>query len=178
MFSFQKINRLLLVFVFFYFLSMMLVMGNGHSFLGRYLSAIYIPVANSIGLNTTWNFFSPDPANVMYFRYDVIFEDEYGHTTEDTFEDYFPKSKDEGRDFRLDRRRSAYAMRWLALDPERIRQFFIPKICKEHPKARKIQVELIVKPIPPLEKIMALQNENYEDLVKAEQLSQNTYECN
>jgi hypothetical protein len=177
MFNFQNIKRFLLSLVFFYFVSMMLVMGNGHSFLGRYLSGFYIPVANSIGLNTTWNFFSPDPANVMYFRYDVIFEDDYGQATQETFEDYFPKGKDEGTDFRLDRRRFAYAMRWLALDPERIRQFFVPMICKEHPKAKKVQIEFIVKPIPPLEKVLALKDENYEDLVQTEELARYVHDC-
>lgn len=176
-FNFKQIKRFLLGVVFFYFVSMMLVMGNGHSFLGRYLGDFYLPVASSMGLNTTWNFFSPDPANAMYFRYDVIFEDDYGQTTQDTFEDYFPKGKDEGTDFRMDRRRYAYAMRWLALDPNRIYQFFVPMICKKHLGAKKIQVDLIVKPIPPLEKVLTLKDENYEDLVQTEELGRYIYEC-
>ncbi len=156
---------------------MMLVMGNGQSFLGRSISGIYTPVANLIGLNTTWNFFSPDPANTMYFRYDIIFEDEYGRSTGETIEEFFPKSKDEGGDFRLDQRRFSYAMRWLAIDPERIRLFFVPMICREHPKAKKIQLEFIVKRIPPLEKIMTLRNENYEDLIQSEEVGRNLYDC-
>lgn len=177
MFNLQKLKRGFLVLFFFYFVSMMLIMGNGQSFLGRYLSPIYTPVANLIGLNTTWNFFSPDPANIMYFRYDVIFEDEFGQATAETIEEYFPKSKDEGHDFRLDERRSSYAMRWLAMDQERIRQFFIPMVCRDHPKARKVQLEFIVKRIPPLEKVMTLQNENYEDLIQAEEVGRNMYDC-
>jgi hypothetical protein len=155
---------------------MMLVMGNGHSFLGRYLSGFYLPVANAIGLNTSWNFFAPDPANVMYFKYDVIFEDDYGQVTGETIEDYFPTNKDDV-DLRLDHRRFSYAMRWLALDPSRVQQFFIPMICREYPKAKKIQVEFIVKPVPPLEKILTLKDENYDDLVQSEELSRNTYDC-
>ncbi len=177
MFKRRSLKRSFLVFIFLYFVSMMMVMGNGHSFLGRYLSGLYIPIANSIGLNTTWNFFSPDPANTMYFRYDVIFEDDYGNVTSQTIEDFFPKSKDQGGDFRLDERRFSYAMRWLAVDPERIRMFFVPMLCRDNPGAKKIQVQLMVKPIPPLEKVITLQDENYDDLVHTEEVGRSVYEC-
>lgn len=173
----KQFKRSFLIFVFFYLISMMLVMGNGHSFLGYYLSGYFIPVANSIGLNTTWNFFSPDPANTMYFRYDVIFEDDYGQVTADSVEEFYPVSRELGGDFRLDQRRFSYAMRWLAVDSDRIRQFFVPKICREHPKAKKIQVQLILKAIPPLEKVITLQNEAYEDLTQTEIIGNSTYEC-
>jgi hypothetical protein len=177
MFSLLNIKRLFLALIFIYFVSMMIVMGNGHSFLGRYLSSLFIPVANSIGLNTTWNFFSPDPANTMYFRYDVIFEDEYGNTTGDSVEEFFPRSKDQGGDFRLDLRRYSYAMRWLAVDMDRVRLFFIPLVCREHPKAKKVQIELIVKPIPALEKVMTLKNEEFESLLNDEEIGRSTYDC-
>ena len=113
----------------------------------------------------------------MFFRYDVIFEDDFGKMTDETIEEFYPPSKDEGKDFRLDRRRFTYAMRWLAMDPERIRKFFIPMVCREHPKAKKIQLEFIVKKIPPLEKVMTLQDENYEDLIQSEEVGRGVYEC-
>ncbi len=156
---------------------MMVIMGNGHSFLGRYLSPLFLPVANSIGLNTTWNFFSPDPASTMYFRYFILFEDDYGNTTRETVEGFFPKSKDQGGDFRLDQRRYSYAMRWLAVDPTRVGQFYIPQLCRENPGAKKIQIEFIVNTIPPLEKVITLKDQNYEDLLKSEEISRMLYDC-
>lgn len=177
MFRLQKIKRFLLTGIFFYFVSMMLVMGNGNSFLGRYLSPFYIPVANLVGLNTSWNFFSPDPASAMYFRYLVIFEDDFGMPTAETIEEYFPAGKDDGTDFRLDRRRFSYAMRWLAIVPERIEMFFTPMICKQYPMAKRVQVELIVKPVPDLEKILTLKDENYEDIIRTEEFGRYVHEC-
>lgn len=174
---FEKLFPSILSVLFIYFVSMMVVMGNGHSFLGRYLSPFYIPVANTIGLNTTWNFFSPDPAHTMYFRYDVIFEDDTGHTTKESVEGFFPESKDQGGDFSLDKRRFAYAMRWLAIDPERIRLFFVPMICRQYPQAKKIQVEMVVNPVPAIEKVITLKNENYESLVTTEEIGRSSYDC-
>lgn len=177
MFSFLHIRRLFLGMAFVYMATMMIVMGNGHSFLGRYLSFFYTPVANAIGLNTTWNFFSPDPAQTMYFRYDVIYEDAYGNPSRDAIEGFYPESKDQGGDFRLDKRRNAYALRWLVLDPDRIKKFFIPWKCRENPGATKIQVELIVNHIPSIDERLTLKNESFEDLVRPEEVSRVTYEC-
>lgn len=156
---------------------MMIVMGNGGSFLGRYLSPFFIPVANSIGLNTTWNFFSPDPAHTMYFHYFIIFEDGYGNTTKETIESYYPESKDLGGDFRLDKKRHSYAMRFLAIDFSRVGQFFVPWKCRENPEATKIQVEMVVNRIPAIETVMTLKDENYDDLVKPEEVNRMIYDC-
>jgi hypothetical protein len=68
-------------------------------------------------------------------------------------------------------------MRWLAVEPSRIGQFFIPMLCREYPKASKIQVEFIVNAIPALEKVITLKNENYDELVKSEEISRMVYDC-
>lgn len=175
--NFQKLTRVFLLALFFYFVSMMVVMGNGHSFLGRYLAPFYTPVANSVGLNTTWNFFSPDPAQTMYLRYNIIFDDSYGNSEQESIEEFYPESRDEGGDFRLDHRRFTYALRWMLIDPERISRFFIPWKCRENPKATKIQVELVVNRIPLIETLITFKNENYENLLRTEELNRMTYDC-
>lgn len=177
---FKKIQKFLFTLVFFYFVAMIIVLGNGSSFMGRYFQSVFNPVANSIGLNTTWNFFSPDPAHTMYLKYYVLFEDDYGNSTAATIEGFYPESKDQGEDFRLDKKRNSYAMRFLAVDPFRIETFFTPWICQKHPSARKIQVELYVKKIPSLDQMVAIVNNNineYENLLHAEQINRYIYEC-
>ena len=156
---------------------MMVVMGNGSSFLGRYTASFYTPVANMIGVNTTWNFFSPDPANIMYFKYIIHFEDEYGNPTQEPIEQFYPKHKD-GSEFAHDVRRQNYMMRFVAIDSGRIEQYFIPWICKKNPKATKIQFEFIVNAIPSLDKVITLKDTPYEDLITSQIVNQGIFPCN
>lgn len=177
---FKSTQKILCGFVFFYFVGMIVVLGNGSSFMGRYFQHFFNPVANTIGLNTTWNFFSPDPAHTMYLKYFVISEDEYGNSLNETVEGYYPESKDQGDDFRLDKKRASYAMRFLAVDPYRIEAFFTPWICRQYPKATKIQVELFVNRIPTLDQVVAVVNKNinnYDALLRTEEINRYIYDC-
>ena len=82
-------------------------MGNGASFLGRYMSEYYIPIANTIGLNTTWNFFSPDPANTMYININFTLAD----GTE--IHEILPAQNADGEfDFSLQKRRLSYVVQF------------------------------------------------------------------
>ena len=155
---------------------MMIVMGNGSSFLGRYLGQYYFAVANTIGVNTTWNFFSPDPAHIMYIRYIVHFDDDYGNPTQESKEYFYPEQKD-GSDFSMDVRRQNYMMRFLALDSERISKFFIPWICKKNPGATQVQFEIIINHIPSLDKVITLQDTPYAELLTTDEINQNVYTC-
>jgi hypothetical protein len=177
---FNRLKKIALTVLFFYFASMMIVMGNGSSFLGRYLEWFYTPIANTIGLNTSWNFFSPDPAHTMYIKYDLFFEDEFGHSLSEPLEGYYPESKDLGGDFRLDKKRDAYAMRFLIMDSERIQAFFVPWICRQHPNSSKIQVEVILNRIPSLDQMVAVVNQHlksYDNVLTSEEVSRYSYEC-
>ncbi len=155
---------------------MMVVMGNGSSFLGRYTASFYTPVANMIGVNTTWNFFSPDPANIMYFKYTIHFEDEYGNPIQEPIEQFYPTHKD-GSEFAHHVRRHNYMMRFIAIDSERIKLYFIPWICKKNPQATKIQFEFIMNAIPSLDKVITLKDTPYEDLITSQIVNQGIFPC-
>jgi hypothetical protein len=172
----KKMGSIFLGFIFVYLVSMMIVLGNGSSFLGRYLGEFYTPVANSIGLNTTWNFFSPDPAHTMYLKYRVLFQDEYGNETQDAIEKYFPEDSLENN-FWPHRRRLSYVMRFLAMDSARLEKFLVPWICNEHPKATSVQTEMIFFRIPALDVVSTLSSENYDELLKQEEMNQASFAC-
>jgi hypothetical protein len=171
-----KIGSLFLGAIFAYLVSMMIILGNGSSFMGRHLSRIYLPVANSIGLNTTWNFFSPDPAHTMYLKYRVLFLDEYNNDKKEPIESYFPENALENN-FWLHHRRLGYVMRFLSADQSRIEKFLIPWVCKKNPEATHVQTELLLYRIPALDVVTTLKTENYEELLTQEQLNQMTYAC-
>lgn len=171
------IFKLILGSVFFYFVAMMLVLGNGSSFLGRYIGSYFAPVANMVGLNTTWNFFSPDPAHTMLLKYVIHYEDAYGNPVKEAIENYFPPES-ELTDFRLHKRRLSYVMRFFAASPNRMEQYFIPWLCKTHPGASRVQTEISLSRIPPLDVAYTMTDTDYSELVKQEEVNPRVYSCN
>lgn len=155
---------------------MMIVLGNGSSFLGHYLAEYYTPVANMVGLNTTWNFFSPDPAHTMYLRYTVHFEDEYGNPKQEAIQSLYPP-EETNRDFATHIRRLSYQMRFLVASSEHIKKYFVPWICQKYPGATRIQTDVLLSRIPNLEVASTLSNSNYDDLVKQEEVNPNVFSC-
>jgi hypothetical protein len=172
----NKMGSVFLGALFLYLVSMMVVLGNGSSFLGRSLAFAYLPIANSIGLNTTWNFFSPDPAHTMYLRYRVLFQDEFGNDKQESFEKYFPENSMDNN-FWLQHRRLSYVMRFLAADQYRIEKFLVPWICKQNAEATHVQTELVLYRIPALDVVSTLKSENYEDFLNPEQINPMTFQC-
>lgn len=159
-----------------YFLSLMIVMANGNSYAGRFLQAYYLPVANTIGLNTTWNFFSPDPAHVMYIHYLVIFEDTNGRETRPAIDAYYPPSKDAG-EFGVTSRRDSYASRFIAIDRDRFGLYFAPWICRKYPEATRVRAELYIKAIPSLDRSHVLKADLLDEMTEPTQYNEMTYEC-
>jgi len=172
----KKWGQGFLVLLFLYFVTMMIVLGNGSSFAGRYLYKFFIPIANSISLNTTWNFFSPDPANTMYLKYRIYFQDEYGNMKQDMIEKDYPEDIRENS-FRMDRRRLTYQMRFMIADPRRVEYFFAPWLCRQYPGATSVQTEIELYRIPALDVVSTLSSEQYQDFLKREDINAQSFNC-
>lgn len=145
----STLKAIISIFLIFHLMTIV-VMANGGSYLGRKLSFL-VPYANSIGLNTTWNFFSPDPAHTMYFRSIVYFEDENGENIKDPEEEYFPPER---TNVVIDgtKRRLLYAMRFLMIDTVRIEMLLGPWLCRSHPGSTSLTIEQTIETIPPLDR--------------------------
>jgi hypothetical protein len=109
------------------------------------------PYANQIGLNANWNFFSPDPAHMMYQRVVIKFEDSDGNDLKDPIEFVYPP--EDSRDFVFNpaKRRFFYAMRYLMLDPSKIHSVIGPYYCNNNPGSSAVFIEHKVIPIPDLQ---------------------------
>lgn len=151
---------------------MMIVMGNGASFLGRYLSPFYVHVANTVGLNTTWNFFSPDPAHTMYIRVNYILADGQEENT------ILPAQDEDGHfDFSLNKRRMSYVVRFLIIDPQKIELFLAPWLCRQKPQAESVYIETILEKIPPLDKVITLKDTIFNDLIEKQTINTLNFQC-
>lgn len=171
-----NIQKILLSLFVVYFCSMILIMANGSSYLGRFFQDRFILVANVLGLNTTWNFFSPDPAHVMWLKYIVVFTDDHGIETQDAIEDYYPPGKD-SPDFGLASRRDSYAMRFLAVDSNKIETYFGPWMCKQHPGATRVRAELVINAIPTLDMAVTLKRFSFDEMMNENVYTKVDYDC-
>jgi hypothetical protein len=172
-FSFSR--ALLSLFIVFHLL-VILVLANGSSYLGRNLQSLILPYGNVLGLNATWNFFSPDPAHTMYYKYKVYFENAEGDELSPVVEGFLPPEKSH---IVIDssKRRLLYSMRFLTIEPSRIKTLMGPWLCKSHPGATRVRIDYVMEQIPFLDVAVARRNEPMEELISERNLIRNDISC-
>lgn len=159
-----------------YHLFIILIAPNGSSYVGRSLERAIFPYAATLGLNYSWNFFSPDPAHTMYIKYTLYFKDDMEQDKRDPVVGYFPEAKEKG-EYRLSHRRVLYAMRFLVLDPSRLETVLSPWLCKSEPDVTHVNVQHIIDSIPPLDKAVFDKNQSLRDLGKEYGFIDKTFRC-
>lgn len=132
------------------YIIIIVIFPNGGSYLGRSVGNFLAPIANTMGLNATWNFFSPDPANTMYFAYNVYFENEDGSEQKESIAGFLPPEKNQIVTD-ASRRRMLYAMRFLILDERRLNAIMAPWLCKKNPGASRVSIRFVIEKIPSLD---------------------------
>ncbi len=155
-----------------YHLMVILILPNSGSYLGRKTEKLITPYANILGLNTSWNFFSPDPAHTMFLKYRVWFNDLDSKEEKEPIEGFLPPEKEK---IVLDssERRFLYAMRFLILDTDRMKSILGPWLCRQHPGAVLVKMEHILEPIPILDR--AELGESRE--IEGRKLMELSFEC-
>lgn len=159
-----------------YHLTTILILANGNSLAARQVGPYVLSYANALGLNASWNFFSPDPAHTMYFQYKVRFEDEQGNTLKEPIEDYLPPTK-EKLVFNSSERRLLYAMRFLIIDPVRTEQIMAPWLCRTYPGASEVRIRHFVHLIPLLDQVLASPDLSISQLRKEKETQSLSYNC-
>lgn len=154
----------------------MLVMPNVGAYFGRVTSKYITPYANTVGLNAGWNFFSPDPAHTMYIRYTVRYADAEGNETKEPIEGFFPEEKNKGV-HALSRKRDLYAMRFMVLEPKRLRILMGPWLCRQYPGATSVEMEHVVETVPFLDQVVTFKDETVKELSQELQFSREFYSC-
>lgn len=154
----------------------MLVMPNVGAYFGRASSKYIAPYANTVGLNAGWNFFSPDPAHTMYLRYTVRYSDPEGNETKEPIEGFFPAEKNQGV-HALSRKRDLYAMRFMIIEPKRLRVLMGPWLCRQYPGATSVEMEHVVETVPFLDQVVTLKEETVKDLSQELQFVRENYSC-
>lgn len=145
----------------------MVVMANNSSAVVRSIGAYVVPWANVLGLNMTWNFYSPDPANVLYLDYKIIFEDQNGEATREPIEGFFPEEKT-SMVFNLNHRRFLSAMRFMTVEPKRLQNVFADWFCRKNPGATRVVIKVIMEKIPNIEAARLGTERAYNEMYQVE----------
>ncbi len=124
------------------------------SILGRRLGKYITPYTNTIGLNPSWEFFSPDPPAPLYFEYTLYFENDNGDEVSPSIEGVFPEG---GLEFtnNPNKIRLKTSVRLLAMSQGKADSIFISYLCRQYPKATRVYLKPIIELLPPIEKVEA-----------------------
>jgi hypothetical protein len=149
-----------------------LLLPNTHSYAVRHLPSWLIQYANQIGINTTWNFFSPDPAHIMYYEYQIFFKDEKA----EPIVGFIPPQKEQVVVESSDRR-MLYAMRFLLLDQRRIERILIPYLCRKFQDVERISIRHHLHQLPSLDQAVLEKEKPVRDLIVSQSGVSQDYRC-
>ncbi len=140
-----------------YHLAAIVVMPNAGSLLGRKFSRYFTDYTNTLGINTTWQFFSPGPAPVFYLEYDI----ETAGAEEGVSYQIPPKRRASYYDDLYNR--TLYSMRFFVLAPiDTFEHYFVRSLCRQHPEAESITVRTVGEPVVNIER--AGGSESFDEL--------------
>jgi hypothetical protein len=105
---------------------------------------------NQLGLNTTWNLFSPDPATAMFMRVKLVQSDPEKNEIDLTIPDFA-----DAINWNPIKRRALYLMRFTMMDPDKVYRFLIPWYCQHYPGTREIYIEGVGTRIPGIAQVQA-----------------------
>ena len=126
-----------------YHLMGILIMPSVQSIIVKEKGWIFRPYLNQIGLNTTWNLFSPDPATAMFMKVKLIPKDE----AQPELDLLLPTFADE-INWDPTKRRALYMMRYVLLDEDKAHTYLIPWYCRNYPGTKEVYVEGVGTRIP------------------------------
>ncbi|AHZ84474.1 hypothetical protein [Bdellovibrio bacteriovorus] len=166
-----------------YNIFVMLVMPNVGAYFGRVTANVVTPYANTVGLNAGWNFFSPEPAHPMYLKYTVNYlyteGENAGEEAKEPVYGFFPLeiAKDNRPLPNITRKREWALMRYMVLDPKRLRVLMGPWFCRQYPGATSVDMEHVIETIPFLDQAVRFREDSVSDLSKEVQYIRESYSC-
>lgn len=145
------VKKLFIVFCIYHFI-VMIIMPNSTSIVGRKAGVFFAPYANLIGLNGTWEFFSPDPPQPLFFDYHVYFENSNGEEIKPAVRAFFPEWKIE-RTLHPNHIRMKNAVRFFAINQKAVEEAFVGWLCRKYKGATRVKIKEILEPVESLDRL-------------------------
>lgn len=164
---FQIIASIFLV----YHLVTILTLPNSGSYLESQIGEYLYPYASTLGLNSTWQFFSPKPSPRIFFRYEVEFPNG------DYQKHQWPPPKIDSEFLGPNFQRLVYHSRMTTITEQRRKKFLVPFLCSKHPGAQTLTLSAIFENVVPLRKAYIDRRLPTSSLKELEVWSRETYYC-
>ena len=168
------LRALLSVFLIYHLLAVVILpMGTG--LIIRETGRYFIAYANQLGLNTTWQFFSPGPSPSFYLEYSYGFDLE---DNPDGYETHLMPEKRVGFGWSDFYNRRLFSMRFMALNAGRTERYLAPHLCRLKPEAKTVTLRTLVTKVESVDRAMlGSETQDFTDLAVRSELPQGTYFC-
>lgn len=173
----MKATKIALTIFLLYHLSAVALLPIGSSLLGRKLAWLFLPYANTLGFNTTWQFFSPGPSPMFYLEYrpdngeDVI----ANVAGSDASEPLTYPEKRHGTQWSEAWNRRLFGMRFLALNAERTERYLVPFLCRAADYPKSVDLKSVVERVEDIER--PGEASEFKDLTERVELPRQKYSC-
>ena len=126
-----------------YHLFMIFISPHVMSIAHEKLMPFFAPYASTLALNTSWNFYAPNPIYYHYWTYEVI-------DSKSKVGDFrWPPKREESKLIYLNHNRLIYHSRFFIIaGPRNVKRYFIPYLCRLHPLATEITLKVIFENRP------------------------------
>lgn len=135
--------------------TLILIMPNSGSFIGRYYEKWILPYTNTIGLNSAWSFFSPDPSLIFTMKYRLLFLNENGEELKPSIDGQYPRYSS-GNFINPIRMRELYTFRFFNLIDSYRENFLFPWLCRQNTGASHVEIQAQVESYMSLDKAMKM----------------------
>ncbi len=131
----------------FYHLAMIFIVPHRMSMIHEKLLPYFLSYAYTLSLNTSWDFYAPNPSFYYYFEYEVIDSKDKVATFR------WPPSRKESKRIYLNHNRLIYHARFfMVLEKKHIIRHFLPYLCRLHPTAKEISLKVLFENRPHFKK--------------------------
>ena len=168
----KSLPVILSLFIVFHLCSVLLYPNPG-SVLYRYVEPLISGYGNQLGLNTTWQFFSPNPGSLRHLEYNVIIESD---DDIDIVPFTYPPQNEASLLKANQARLFYYTVRMITHQPH-IENHLIPYLCRKHPEATSIALKAIDKKIPSMAKARLLEVDTFSDLHQDLDIPEQEFGC-
>lgn len=165
--------KVLLSMFFVYHVAAALLLPNSSSILTKKYADFFLAYANTIGLNTTWQFFSPGPGPSFYLEYQAEMADANGEVDEKLYRyppiRRFPTLNDSFM-------RRLNNLKFFSSNDDLFASRVIPYLCGKLPGAVAMHVRKVVEKIPDLEQAER-RDQTVDEMAERYNTSLSRFEC-
>ena len=127
---------------------------NQHSIVNVSLSQYLLPYVNTLGINSMWQFFAPNPGPAIYFEFEVPEKVAGTDEVAPTYTEFYPALKNPYF-FRARYNRYISAVRLISRYPKLIKHALAPNICNSYPQLQELSLGFVAMNFPSLEDVRA-----------------------